>query len=134
MEAEFAEPVRQSFALWFFSALGWRYALLLPLTGLLAFVLILVLLIRGRSWATGAAIVLLAPLPLLVGLLGTIDGAILSHMVIASSDVTPKPSAVAEGISTSLITALVGLLLMVPNYILAVVGLLIRALQAETPK
>jgi MotA/TolQ/ExbB proton channel family protein len=131
MESEMAEPARQSFLLWFFSALGVRYTFLLPLAALLAFVLILVLVIRGRGWAAGAAVVLLVPLPFVVGILGTIDGIMMSYMVIAASDVRPKPAAVAEGVSTALVTALVGLLLMVPGYVLAVGGLLLRSFRDE---
>jgi biopolymer transport protein ExbB len=50
----------------------------------------------------------------MVGLLGTVDGMVASFMVIASSPTTPKPSQLAEGISTALITTLVGLWLAIP--------------------
>ncbi|MGI8981412.1 MAG: MotA/TolQ/ExbB proton channel family protein [Pirellulaceae bacterium] len=53
----------------------------------------------------------------MVGLLGTVDGMVASFMVIASSPVTPKPSVLARGVSTALITTLVGLVLAIPAII-----------------
>ncbi len=59
-------------------------------------------------------IALIGSISPMVGLLGTVDGMVASFMVIASSDTTPKPSQLAEGISTALITTLVGLWLAIP--------------------
>lgn len=53
----------------------------------------------------------------MVGLLGTVDGMVQSFLEIAGSDRTPKPSKLAEGISTALITTLVGLVLAIPAVI-----------------
>jgi biopolymer transport protein ExbB len=53
----------------------------------------------------------LAPM---VGLLGTVDGMIASFQTIATSPTTPKPSELAAGISTALVTTLVGLLIAIP--------------------
>jgi biopolymer transport protein ExbB len=53
----------------------------------------------------------------MVGLLGTVDGMVLSFMEIASSDTQPKPSKLADGISMALITTLVGLVLAIPAVI-----------------
>ena len=53
----------------------------------------------------------------MVGLLGTVDGMVISFMEIASSDTQPKPSKLADGISMALITTLVGLLLAIPAII-----------------
>ncbi len=50
----------------------------------------------------------------MLGLLGTVDGMVASFMVIAQSDTTPKPSSLAAGVSTALITTLVGLVLAMP--------------------
>lgn len=50
----------------------------------------------------------------MVGLLGTVQGMIASFQVIASGGSTPKPSQLAEGISTALFTTLVGLLIAIP--------------------
>lgn len=50
----------------------------------------------------------------MVGLLGTVQGMIASFNVIATSPVTPKPSELAQGISTALFTTLIGLAIAIP--------------------
>lgn len=50
----------------------------------------------------------------MVGLFGTVDGMIQSFSVIATSESTPKPSQLADGISTALVTTLVGLAIAIP--------------------
>ena len=132
-EPGFQRP-QQSFLAWFLISLGWRYTVLLPAATLLSFILLCLLLIYGRGWAAGAAAVLLVPLPLLVGLLGTIEGLIQSYTVIASLEVTLKPSEVAHGMSTALVASLAGLCLMFPNYWLAVIGLLVRSMREDRRK
>ncbi len=57
---------------------------------------------------------LIGTLAPMVGLLGTVDGMIRSFCVIANSPTTPKPSELAKGISTALVTTLVGLLIAIP--------------------
>ncbi|MCD0462355.1 MotA/TolQ/ExbB proton channel family protein [Roseiconus lacunae] len=50
----------------------------------------------------------------MIGLFGTVQGMIESFRVIATSPQTPKPSELAEGISTALFTTLVGLAIAIP--------------------
>ncbi|MEM6471149.1 MAG: MotA/TolQ/ExbB proton channel family protein [Planctomycetota bacterium] len=50
----------------------------------------------------------------MIGLFGTVQGMISSFQVIATSPQTPKPSELAEGISTALFTTLVGLAIAIP--------------------
>jgi biopolymer transport protein ExbB len=50
----------------------------------------------------------------MVGLFGTVDGMIRSFSVIADSNTTPKPSELAAGISTALVTTIVGLAIAIP--------------------
>jgi len=50
----------------------------------------------------------------MVGLLGTVDGMIMSFQKIATPGSSPKPWELAEGISTALVTTLIGLLLAIP--------------------
>lgn len=135
MHEEFVEdlPRRQSYLEFFFGALGMRYTFLLPLAALVSFVLVLVVVLRGRgNWVT-AVLVLLVPLPFYVGIMGVIDGMIASFQVIAMSDVQPKPSELAQGVAMSLVTAMVGLWLSVPGYFLAVVGSFVRSLARDEP-
>ncbi len=50
----------------------------------------------------------------MVGLFGTVHGMIASFMVLATSTSTPQPKELAEGISTALLTTLVGLMIAIP--------------------
>lgn len=50
----------------------------------------------------------------MMGLMGTVQGMIKSFDVIAQSTVSPKPSQLADGISTALVTTLIGLVLAIP--------------------
>jgi biopolymer transport protein ExbB len=53
----------------------------------------------------------------MVGLLGTVDGMVISFGEIARSEQTPKPAKLAGGIQTALYTTLVGLILAIPAII-----------------
>jgi biopolymer transport protein ExbB len=57
---------------------------------------------------------LIGTLSPMIGLFGTVHGMINSFSVIANSPTTPKPSQLAQGISTALFTTLVGLLIAIP--------------------
>jgi len=59
-------------------------------------------------------IALIGSLAPMLGLLGTVDGMVASFMVIANSPTTPSPASLAKGISTALITTLVGLVMAMP--------------------
>ena len=67
-------------------------------------------------------IALIGSISPMVGLLGTVDGMVASFIVIAQSTTAPKPSELAAGISTALVTTLVGLWLAIPA--IAIYGLL----------
>jgi biopolymer transport protein ExbB len=66
----------------------------------------------------------------MVGLLGTVDGMVQSFMVIARSETAPRPSELAIGISTALITTLVGLWIAIPA--IAIYGILRNRFQRLT--
>jgi biopolymer transport protein ExbB len=59
-------------------------------------------------------IALIGTISPMVGLLGTVDGMIDSFSVIAISGSTPKAQELAQGISTALVTTLVGLWIAIP--------------------
>ncbi len=65
---------------------------------------------------------LLGTISPMVGLLGTVDGMVESFMVIANQATAPPPQDLAKGISTALITTLVGLWLAIPA--IAIFGIL----------
>jgi hypothetical protein len=123
---------QQSMLMWTFNSLGWKYTLALPLAGLVSFVLALILVIRGGPYAV-PALLLVVPIPLLIGAVGFFDGMIMSFQVIAMSQIAPKPSEWAEGISTSLVTPVVGMFLMAPAYLVAAGGLIVRTFSGERP-
>jgi biopolymer transport protein ExbB len=72
-------------------------------------------------------IALIGTISPMVGLLGTVDGMVASFQVIATSSSQPKPSELAEGIATALITTLVGLWLAIPA--IAIFGIFRNRLQ-----
>lgn len=121
----------ENFIVWFIGALGWKYAFLLPASGLLSFVLTAVLVIAGKGRTTGPALVFIVAMPLMIGLFGMFDGMLASFMVIGRSTAAIKPSINAQGMSVAISTPLLGLLLMVPSYLLATAGLTIRALKND---
>lgn len=127
MEPEIA-PVRETYLHWLYMALGIKYTLLLPLAALVSFVVALIIVVRGRGPLAGAALLFIVPMPFLVGIYGAIEGAIEMYQVVAAISTQPKASEMARGISMTLATPLVGMLLMVPAYAVAVVGLFIRAM------
>ena len=126
------EPVQQSLLNWMVAALGIPYIILLPLAGLLCFLLALIVVFRGNGPMSAPALILIVHIPLLIGVFAAIQGAITSYTVIAMSDATPRPSAVAEGISAALVAPIVGMLLMVPGYATATCGAFIRCLGANS--
>ena len=62
-------------------------------------------------------IALIAQLGPMFGLLGTVDGMVMAFDVIAHSNVTPKPSELAQGIGTALVTTVVGLWISIPSIV-----------------
>jgi biopolymer transport protein ExbB len=59
-------------------------------------------------------IALIGTISPMVGLFGTVDGMVRSFSVIATSTAAPQPKELAEGISTALLTTLVGLAIAIP--------------------
>jgi len=121
------EPQQKSILEWAIPALG-EYALLLPVVGVLSFILIAVLLFRGKGPFAGASLVLVVALPLLVGLFGAITGLLKSFSVIAMSELAPEASQMAMGISTALFSLLVGTFITGGLLVIAILGSFIKAL------
>lgn len=59
-------------------------------------------------------VALVAQVAPMFGLLGTVDGMVQAFDVISASNTTPKPSQLAAGIGTALVTTLVGLWVAIP--------------------
>ena len=124
--AQSEPPVPQSYLAWMYNSLGPFYGLVIPLAGFVVFVGACLVVALNRRPAVIAAYLVFLPLPLLIGIFGSIRGFIMSYSVIATSVVTPKPSDVAGGISTALFTSLVGLFVTFPAYFVAATGLFVR--------
>tara|TARA_R110002073_G_scaffold308333_6_gene478252 strand:+ start:3246 stop:3662 length:417 start_codon:yes stop_codon:yes gene_type:complete len=127
-----AEPIQQSLLHWIFVSLGPAYLVLLPLAAFLSFVVALMIVVRGKGAMAAAALVLVVHIPLLVGLFAAFQGAISAFTVIAMSSSAPKPAEIAAGFSTALVAPFISLLLMVPGYLTAVIGAVVRSL-VESP-
>jgi biopolymer transport protein ExbB len=63
-------------------------------------------------------IAMIAQIAPMLGLLATVDGIVRAFGVIASSDVTPKPSQLAQGIGIALVNTVVGLWLAIPSIVI----------------
>jgi len=113
---------------WFFSSMGLFYTALLALSGLGVFVGACLVVALSRRPAVIAAYLVLLPLPVLVGVIGYFDGKITAYRVIAMSEVTPRPSALAQAESTALSTVIVGVIVSIPAYFVVAFGLLARTL------
>lgn len=125
---ENAVPAPQSYVSWVISALGLPYLCLLLLAGTLCFLFALAVVVRGRGPMAASALVLIVPIPLLIGIFIAIQGAIAAYQVIAASPVAPKPSEVAAGNSAALVAPMVGMLMMIPSYLVAATGAFVRSM------
>ncbi|TWT78651.1 hypothetical protein CA13_09590 [Planctomycetes bacterium CA13] len=121
------DPVQQSLLSWAISSLGPIYIILLPLSALLGFLCVLILLFRGRGPMAAASILLFVHAPLVIGIFAAVQGMINVYSVIGMSWTTPKPADLAVGYSTALFAPAVSMLLIVPSYLAAAVGTFVRA-------
>ena len=88
--------------------------------------------LKTKPTMAAAALVLIVPIPFLVGLYAAIVGGIQSANLMAVASGEPSQGRAAEAISLSLVPAMVGLLLMVPGYVLAALGCLVRSISASS--
>jgi hypothetical protein len=124
-------PVPQSFLSWILTALGFKYAILLPVSALVGFVLTLIVVVRGKGPMVGVALGLIIPVPLLIGVFASIEGGIRAFQVIATLATGPSPGQVAVVISTLLVAPMIGMSLMAPSYVLAIFVALVRSFSAN---
>lgn len=125
------EEAPRSRLTWIIDVLGID-VILLPCLALGAFLFILVLLLRGKGPAMVGAILLLVPMPICWGVFSTTKAIVFASATIALSEVELKQSEVWGGLAESLLGLLVAILLSVPSFLLALVGLTIRALKSES--
>ena len=116
---------------WFINSLGVGLIGLVCLFMLLSSIIALFVSLRGRGPMAVAALILVVPLPLLVGIFAGMAGQVNSYLVVATSSSMPKPSDLAAGMSTSMLAPLLGLIASGPGFLIALVGSLVRATRAD---
>ena len=124
MDTDYAQ---QSFLSWMFSALGPMYTIVLPLSAVVCFILILILVWRGKTPMAAAALLLAVAAPALIGVFAYMQGTISSYYVIANAGGTPDPSKIAEAVSVSAVAPAVGMFLSIPGYLVALTGAFARS-------
>ena len=127
---ELAQPMQQSRFMWMLSAMGFEVIFLLAAAAI-AFAVVLLMILRGKGPAMVGAILLIVPLPLYVGLMGALKGIVASSSVIALSDASLKQSEIFMALAEMFLLIRVGAFLTIPAFLLATVGLIVRALQRE---
>lgn len=121
------EPLpKQSALSWFVDALGPFYLVVLPLLGLLLLFGGLMVVIASRRPAVIAACLAFVALPLLLGLLGMLQGMVESFTVISTTLTQPRPGDIAAGFSSAMVVPLVSLIVTLPGYLILATGLVFR--------
>lgn len=126
MEDAHVSRASESYAMWVVRSMGTIGVLTLG-AGALCFVVTLLVVIRGRGPFACAALVLLVPIPFLIGLYGMGSSLIASFQVVSYAEVSPKASEIFAGLTESLVNPMLGLVVMVPSYLVATLGSIIRS-------
>jgi hypothetical protein len=90
------------------------------------------LVIRGKGPAAAAALLLVVPLPMLVGVYGAIDAWIATYQAIAASMVEPRPSVWANGIGSVAVRVTASMFFAGPSILVAMLGSSIRSWVSKT--
>ena len=129
-EWEIVEPAQMSYLQWMFTSLGPFYSLAIPGSAIAVFVGACLVVGISRRPSVIASYLLFLPLPLLIGMIASVHGMIMSLQVIATAGTSPKPSDIAAGIGMSLFASLLSLLLTFPSYLVLAFGLFLRTIAA----
>ncbi|MDB5344007.1 MAG: hypothetical protein JWP89_2384 [Schlesneria sp.] len=117
---------QESYVGWMIRSMG-LVGLLVLGAGFTCFVLTLFIVIRGQGPFACAALVFIVPIPFWLGLFGTLKGLIASLQVIAMSDAAIKASEISDGVASSLLNPMLGLVMMAPSYLVATLGSIFRS-------
>ena len=112
-------------------SMGAMYGFPLPAAAFFSFVLVLLVVIRGRGPTVGPALVLLVPMPVYLGLLGTLDGLLAAGRIMEQSGVEPELWALGGAGASSLVTLVVGTMLTIPAFLTGAIGAFVRAMIAK---
>lgn len=121
-------PIEESMLEFYVRAIGPGCGALLMLAGLVALVLTVALVVRGRGDSLAPALLLIVPLPMLVGGLAGVNRLIATYGIMAASDTRPEQSLVCEMLASAFLPLLMGLSLCVPIALLATVVGVVRSL------
>lgn len=124
-DAQFHRPP-ESYAMWIVRSMGMVGVLILG-AGAFCFVVTLLVVIRGQGPFACAALVLIVPIPFLIGLFGMGSALIASFQVVSYAVVSVKASEVFAGLTESLVNPMLGLTVMVPSYLVAILGSIFRS-------
>jgi len=128
-----AEPMEVS-VMWGLRLLGPFYSILLLLTGVTCFLLVVVLVVRGKGSIAAAPLLLIAHLPLLIGLFAAVHGGILDYLEIATNGDPPRPATMGSAIARPLVALLGGMLMTFPGYLAATVASFVQAIKATSER
>ena len=120
-------PSQQSYLSWYLNALGVENAAWLSLSTFVSCVLILWLAFRGKGIHAALAMILLIPVPLIIGVYAGLDGAISAMVVISRGATQPTGSQFASGLAMTFVAPWLGMLLCIPNYLVALLSMLVRS-------
>ncbi len=114
---------------WVYQCLGLFYGLLIPLSGLAVFIGGWWVVKKYRQPGVIAAYTIFLPLPVLIGVYGTVQGAITAISVISTTSGRIPPEMILESYVIASFTTLVGLLVSFPAYCVVSIGLFVRTVQ-----
>lgn len=134
-EAESAAESAQQLSLleWAYQSLGPFYILALFGSGFVIFVGGCLVVLLARRPSVSAAYLVFVPIPLLIGVFGTFEGFIAAMSVMGTSSSAPQASEIAEGLSMSSFSTLVGILCMLPAFFVVSLGLFLKTLLWKPP-
>jgi hypothetical protein len=125
------EQEHQSFLGWIIQVLGFKYGILLTVSALVGFVLTLIVVRRGKGSMAGVALALIMPVPFLIGVYSSIEYVVSYYLFMAVQPPAPQSGHEAGVKAVMLVLPMVGMLLMAPSYILAIIGSLLRSFSAD---
>jgi hypothetical protein len=132
MPASAVETEPQSFISWMFEQLGPYYGIGLPLLGLLLLAAGVHAVLTSGGPGRVAAYLALVPLPLLVGLIGMLQGLGSAATTVAESAVQPVPKELAGDIALAIFAPLLSLYAALPGYCVLAIGFLLRNMRLES--
>jgi hypothetical protein len=118
-------PRKVSNLVWIYKSLGIRYSVLLGGSSLLTFVGAVMIVRAARQPAPLAAYMLIVAIPTIIGVVGGLDGMIITFSVLAD----PQPHHYWGGLAQAIVAPLVGILLTAPSYLLVSAALVLRTLR-----